>query len=135
MKFTYIFEKNNGEKKELKLRLTSGECIEIENTTKKSILDYVQEESMTSMVTLLRYMIKEIDGVEQNNFSFKNAQALFDELIDNGLTIKKILMDILYETLVISGFLEKEDWEEMKTAQTNASKKVQKKAVEKLNEL
>lgn len=131
MKYTYTM--SNG--KELKLRLTSGECIEIENTTRKSILEYIQEESMTMMCTLLRYMVKEVNGEEQRNFSLKNAQALFDELVDSGMTLKQILMDIIYETLVVSGFLEKEDWEEMKTAQTNASKKVQKKAVEKLNEI
>lgn len=131
MKYTYTM--SNG--KELKLRLTSGECIEIENITKKSILEYIQEESMTMMCTLLRYMVKEIDGEEKKNFSFKNAQELFDELVDSGLTLKQILMDVIYETLVISGFLEREDWEEMKTAQTNASKRVQKKAVEKLNEI
>ena len=130
MKYTYIF---NG--KELKLRLTSGECIEIENATKKSILNYVQEESMTMMCTLLRYMVKEVNGEKPNSFSFKNAQELFDELVDSGLTLKQILMDVIYETLVVSGFLEKEDWEEMKTAQTKASKKVTKMAVEKLNEI
>lgn len=131
MKYTYTM--SNG--KELKLRLTSGECIEIENITKKSILEYIQEESMTMMCTLLRYMVKEINGEEQRNFSLKNAQALFDELVDSGMTLKQILMDVIYETLVVSGFLEKEDWEEMKTAQTNASKRVQKKAVEKLNDI
>lgn len=131
MKYTYLM--SNG--KELKLRLTSSECIEIENATKKSILNYIQEESMTMICTLLRYMIKEIDGQPQTNFSYKNAQVLYDELVDSGLTLKQILMDVIYETLVVSGFLEKEDWEEMKTAQTNASKRVQKKAVEKLNEI
>lgn len=131
MKYTYTM--SNG--KELKLRLTSGECIEIENVSKRSILTYIQEESMSMMCTLLRYMVKEINGEEQKNFSLKNAQALFDELVDTGMTLKQILMDIIYETLVVSGFLEKEDWEEMKTAQTQASKKVQKKAVEKLNEI
>ena len=131
MKYTYTM--SNG--KELKLRLTSGECIEIENTTRKSILSYIQEESMTMMCTLLRYMVKEVNGEEQKNFSLKNAQALFDELVDSGMTLKQILMDIIYETLVVSGFLDKEDWEEMKTAQTNASKKVQKKAVEKLEQI
>ncbi len=131
MKYTYTM--SNG--KELKLRLTSGECIEIENSTRKSILEYISEESMTMMCTLLRYMVKEINGEEQKNFSLKNAQTLFDELIDDGMTLKQILMDVIYETLVVSGFLEKEDWEEMKTAQTQASKKVQKKAVEKLNEI
>lgn len=128
-----VFTLKNG--KELKLRLTSGECIEIENATKKSILNYIQEESMTMMCTLLRYMIKEINGEKPNNFSFKNAQDLFDELVDDGMTLKQILMDVIYETLVESGFLEREDWEEMKTAQTKASKKVQKMAVEKLNEI
>ena len=131
MKYTYLMSTG----KELKLRLTSGECIEIENTTKKSILSYIQEESMTMICTLLHYMIKEIDGQSQTNFSYKNAQVLYDELVDSGLTLKQILMDVIYETLVVSGFLEKEDWEEMKTAQTNASKRVQKKAVEKLNEI
>ena len=131
MKYTYIL--NNG--KELKLRLTSGECIEIENATKKSILEVIQEESMTMMCTLLRYMVKEINGEVIKNYSFKNAQELFDELVDDGLTLKQILMDIIYETLVVSGFLEKEDWEKMKTAQTNASKKLTEKSVEKLNEI
>lgn len=131
MKYTYLM--SNG--KELKLRLTSSECIEIENATKKSILNYIQEESMTMICTLLRYMVKEIDGQPQTNFSYKNAQVLYDELVDSGLTLKQILMDVIYETLVVSGFLEKEEWEEMKTAQTNASKRVQKKAVEKLNEI
>ena len=131
MKYTYTM--SNG--KELKLRLTSGEELEIENITKKSILEYVQEESMTMMCTLLKYMVKEINGEEQKNFSLKNAAALMDELVDSGLTLKKILMDVIYETLVVSGFLEKEDWEEMKAAQTQASKKVTQKAVEKLNEI
>lgn len=131
MKYTYTM--SNG--KELKLRLTSGECIEIENATRKSILEYIQEESMTMMCTLLRYMVKEINGEEQKNFSLKNAQTLFDELVDSGMTLKQILMDVIYETLVVSGFLEKEDWEEMKTAQTQASKNIKKKAVEKMNEI
>lgn len=129
----YVYTLSNG--KELKLRLTSGECIEIENATKKSILAFVEEESMTMMVTLLKYMVKEINGEAPNNFSYKNAQALFDEMVDGGMTLKQILMDVIYETLVVSGFLEKEEWEEMKTAHLNASKKVQKKAVEKLNEI
>ena len=90
---------------------------------------------MTMMCTLLRYMVKEINGEAVKNYSFKNAQELFDELVDSGLTLKQILMDVIYETLVVSGFLEKEDWEEMKTAQTKASKNVTKMAVEKLNEI
>ena len=80
-------------------------------------------------------MVKEINGEVQNNFSYKNAQMLMDEFIDSGMTLKSILYNVIYETLVVSGFLEKEDWEEMKQAETQASKKVQKKTVEKLNEL
>lgn len=131
MKYTYIL--SNG--KELKLRLTSSECIEIETTHKQSILDFASNESITMMCTFLKYMVKEIDGQPVQNFSYKNAQALFDEMIDCNMTIKQILMDVIFEALVVSGFLAKEDWEEMKTAQTNASKKVTKKAVEKLEQI
>lgn len=119
MKYTYTM--SNG--KELKLRLTSGECIEIENATRKSILEYIQEESMTMMCTMIRYGVKEINGEPVRNFSLKNAQELFDELVDSGMTLKQILFDVICGMLVTSGFLEKEDWEKMKTAQTNASKK------------
>lgn len=108
--YTYVYKNKEGEEKELKLRLTSSNAIEIENAKKMSVTSYLQQESVEMVVTLLRYLIK----WEDKNYSFGQAQTLYDELVDSGLTMKKILTDIIYETLVVSGFLEKEDWEEMK---------------------
>jgi len=108
--FIYEYTDKNGETKTLKLRLKSGDAIEIENLKKKSILEYLQEESMNMVITLLRYLMK----YENPNFSFQNAQTLYDELIDSGMTMKSILTDIIYESLIVSGFLERKEWEEMK---------------------
>ena len=47
--FVYSYTNKNGENKELRLRLTSGDAIEIENTKKKSILEVLGEESLTSI--------------------------------------------------------------------------------------
>lgn len=108
--YTYVYKNKEGEEKELKLRLTSSNAIEIENAKKMSVTSYLQQESVEMVVTLLRYLLR----WEDKNYSFSQAQTLYDELVDSGLTMKKILTDIIYETLVVSGFLEKEDWEEMK---------------------
>lgn len=108
--FVYTYTNKEGEEKELKLRLTSGDAMEIENIKKKKITEYLQEESMTMVITLLRYLLK----WENKNYSLSNAQQLYDELIDCGMSMKKILTDIIYEALVVSGFLEKSEWEEMK---------------------
>ena len=117
--YTYVYKNKEGEEKELKLRLTSSNAIEIENVKKMSVTSYLQQESIEMIVTLLRYLLK----WEDKNFSFGQAQQLYDELIDSGLTMKKILTDIIYETLVVSGFLEKEEWEEMKKIQQKMTEK------------
>ena len=124
--YTFNYMNKNGEQKELRLRLTSGDAIELENTKKKGILEIVQEESMTSVISILRYLIK----WENKQFSFQDAQKLYDELIDSGLSMKGVLLDVIYEALVVSGFLEKDRWEEMK----KAYKKVEKKAVDQILE-
>lgn len=110
----YVFNYTNkeGQVKELRLRLTSGDAMELETAKKVKILEYLQEESMTMIVTLLRYLNK----WENKNFSLTNAQNLYDELIDSGMTMKRILTEIIYEALVVSGFLEKGEWEQMKKA-------------------
>ena len=120
----YVFEYTNkeGEKKELHLRLTSSDSIEIENKEKKSITSYLQNESISMIVTLLRYLRK----WEDKNFSFTQAQQLYDELVDSGYSMKRILTDVIYEALVVSGFLEKEDWEEMKKLQAKMDKEAKK---------
>ena len=124
--YTYTYKTKDGEEKELRLRLTSGDTIEIENMKKTKFLDYVQEESMSMIITMLQYMRR----FEDKNFSLKNATQLYDELIDSGMTMKSILIDIIYETLVVSGFLEKEEWEELKASLTQTKKQAKKDLLE-----
>ena len=108
--YTFNYTTKDGEEKELKLRLTSSDAIEIENIKKTKFLDFIQDESMSMIITMIQYMRR----WEDKNFSLKQASLLYDELIDSGMTMKSILMNVIYETLVVSGFLEKSEWEEMK---------------------
>ena len=108
--YTFNYTNKEGEEKELHLRLTSADAMEIENIKKKTITEFLQDESMSMIITMLRYLRK----WEDKNFSLNNAQTLYDELIDSGMSMKSIILDVIYEALVISGFLEKDVWEEMK---------------------
>lgn len=98
--FTYELE---GE--ELKFRLTSADCLEIEDKFKTKLLDYIQDYSMTAVITMLRYMRKS----DNPNFSKNDACNLYDKLINNGLSFEDILFKIIYPTAVVSGFLKQSD--------------------------
>lgn len=102
--FTYEL---NG--KELKFRLTSSDCLEIEEKYKTKLLDFIQDYSMTAIITLLRYMRKS----DVPNFSKTEACVLFDDLINSGLGFEDILTKIIYPTAVVSGFLKQSDLDKM----------------------
>ena len=102
--FTYELE---GE--ELKFRLTSGDCLEIEEKYKTKLLDFIQDYSMTAIITILRYMRKS----DIPTFSKNDACALYDKLTDAGLTMEDILFKIIYPTACVSGFLKKSDLDEI----------------------
>lgn len=130
-----IYQQNeNGEKeiketKNVRFRLLSGDCVTLEKDTKKSVIDYIQDESITMVTTMLRYMRMS----EDRTITINQAQKLYDELIDDGWTYKRIIQDIIYETLVCSGFLEETEWKEMKLQTEELAKKLkeeQKKALE-----
>ena len=111
MKFyEYNYETYNGEQKLLKLRLVSGDMKLIEKFTGESLLDYVTKVNITMITNMLRYM----NRPNIPNFSEKDADKLYDELVDAGLTMENIYLDIIMETLVVSGFMKKEDLDEMK---------------------
>ena len=112
MKFyEYNYETFDGEKKELKLRLVSSDMKLIEKFTQMSLLDYVSNPTITMLTTMLRYMMR----ANIPNYSEKDADKLYDELVDAGLTMENIYLDIIMETLVVSGFMKKEDLETMKS--------------------
>ena len=126
--YAFNYTNKQGEQKELRLRLTSADAMEIENTKKMSITQFLQEESLSMVITMLRYLRK----WEEKNFSLNNAQVLYDELIDSGMSMKSILIDVIYEALVISGFLEKDVWEEMKSKIKTTEKKAKELILEEL---
>lgn len=96
--------------KEINMRLNSSDCEKIEKQYGCTLLDYVQQVSVTSLVTLLQYMRM---GTGEN-FTRNMAYGFYDELVDNGYTMEKILFDIIYETLVVSGVLSQEDLDNIK---------------------
>lgn len=119
----YILElkDNEGNIEEVKLRLRSADCIEIENKTGKKMLDLIQDYSMKTIIMLLKYMRRS----EMPQFSEKEACDLYDKLIDNGYNIETVLSGIVYEGLVASGFLTKEDLEKMKETTEQIQERIQ----------
>ena len=132
MKYNEITLKDNeGNEIIYKFRLTSGDCMTLEDKQGKSIIEIVQDESVTTLVTMIRYMRM----WEEKNIGIQKAQEIYDQLIDNGWTFKRILQDVIYETLVISGFLEEADWKEIKKETEETTKRLKeerKKALEQL---
>jgi hypothetical protein len=104
----------------IRLRLTSGDCITLEEKTKLPILKYIQQTSITTIATLLMYMRRS----DVPNFSMKDASALYDKFIDNGYTMERVVYDVIYEGLVVSGFLSKEQLEEIKKEVAEAKEQI-----------
>ena len=114
----------NGEKIQFKYR--SIDCINLEKEVKMPLLQYVQGEDMTMCINLLLYAKK----FENEKFSRNDACELYDKLIEAGWTFKQIIQDIIYETLVVSGFLTKEEWEEAKKETEELRQKMKKKMMD-----
>lgn len=96
---------------EINMRLNSSDCEKIEKQYNCTLLNYVQQGSVTSLVTLLQHMRM---GAGEKNFTRNLTYDFYDELIDVGYTIESILMEIVYPTLVISGVLSQEDFDSIK---------------------
>lgn len=111
----------NGET--IKLRLTSNDCMVLEKKTGKNIGEYVGEMSMTTIINLLMYMRRS----DVPNFSEKDATDLYDKLIDNGYTLETIVSDVLLEGLCVSGFMSREDLNNLKDAKKQIKKNVTNK--------
>lgn len=108
----------NGET--IKLRLTSSDCVEIEKKTGRNLIELIDDFSISTITTLLKYMRRS----EQPNFSEKEAYNLYDKFIDNGYTMEQIVFDVIYEGLCVSGFFKKEQLEKMKKQVEEDYKKI-----------
>lgn len=116
----FTFELND---REINMRLTSQDCIKIEETYKTKLLDYIQDYSVKTIVNLLRFMRR---GGGEKAFSQDDAEKFFDELADEGWALQKIMEDIIMPTCQVSGLLTESDLqmiqdkkEELKATQTN----------------
>ncbi len=95
----------------LRFRLKSSDAIAIEKAFKMPLLDFIQDYSIINIVTLLRYLRMS----EVPNFSLNQATDLFDELVNAGYVLEKIVFEIIFEALVVSGILSKQDLDDIKT--------------------
>ena len=103
--FIFNYKDNEGNEKNIELRLTANACEQIEKQYNCSLLDYVQQASVTSIITLLMNMR---NGAGER-FTREMTYNLYDELIDAGYTMLDILDKIIYETLVVSGIISQDD--------------------------
>lgn len=108
----------NGE--ELEFRLTSSDAIKIEETYKVKLLDFIQDYSIKTMVTLLRYMRKGATGRSQSQ---EEAEQLFDKLVDSGLALENILTEIIMPACEKSGLLTERDLQMIQEKKEEAKEK------------
>ena len=86
----------------------------------------MKEVSQTNIVMFLMYMRRH----EFPNYSNKEANELYDKLIDNDYTMTSIIFDIIYETLVVSGVMTKGELTRLKEVMGVTQEKVDKKLQE-----
>ena len=128
--YVFSYKDSEGNEKEVGLRLTSMDCENIEKQYQCTLLDYVQQGSITSIVTLLQYMRK---GAGEN-FTKNQAYSFYDELVDSGYTMMDILDKIIWEGLVVSGVMSAEDLKNIRDERTkieNMSEEEKKELAEK----
>lgn len=116
----------NGET--IELRMTTTNAKTLESKTGKSIFELVEDMSVTNISKMLMYLLKG----KKDNVCEKEADELVDKLIDNDYTYEKIMMEVIFEALVVSGFLSKEQLEEAKTLKEEVKEKNKKKIIEDL---
>ena len=112
----------------IELRMTTTNAKTLENKTGRSIFDLVSDMSVTNISKMLMYLLKG----KKDNVCEKEADELVDKLVDNGYTYEKIMMEVIFEALVVSGFLSKEQLEEAKTMKEEVKETNKKKAMEEL---
>jgi len=124
MKF-FEFELNG---ETIELRMTTTNAKTLESKTGKSIFDLVHDMSVTNISKILMYLLKG----KKDNTNEKEADELVDKLVDNGYTYERIMMEVIFEALVVSGFLSKEQLEEAKTLEEEVKKSNKRKIIEDL---
>ena len=126
-KMKYFTIEINGE--EIHLRLRSNDIIELEKKANKSIIEVMKDVSQTNIVNMLTYMRR----FEIPNYSTKDANDLYDKFVDNDYSMNDIVFKVIYETLVVSGVMTKQELERLKEIVGLQEKKT-KTAIEELSQ-
>ena len=103
--YLFSYKDSEGNQKEIGLRLSSMDCENIEKQFNCTLLDFVQQGSVSSIVTMLFYMRKG----SGETFTKNMAYNLYDELVDSGYTMMDILDKVIWEGLVVSGVMSADD--------------------------
>ena len=128
--YVFNYKDSEGNGKEVGLRLTSLDCENIEKQFNCSLLDYVQQGTITSIVNLLYYMRK---GAGEN-FTKNMAYGFYDELVDAGFTMMEILDKIIWEGLVVSGVMSAEDLKNIRDERAKIEKMTDEEKAEMVKE-
>jgi len=124
--YVFNYKDSEGNEKEVALRLTSLDCENIEKQFQCSLLDYVQQGTITSIVTLLYYMRK---GAGEN-YTKNMAYSFYDELVDAGYTMMDILDKIIWEGLVVSGVMSAEDLQNIRDEKKKVESMTEEEKIE-----
>lgn len=124
--YVFNYKDSEGNEKEVALRLTSLDCENIEKQFQCSLLDYVQQGTITSIVNLLYYMRK---GAGEN-YTKNMAYSFYDELVDAGYTMMDILDKIIWEGLVVSGVMSAEDLENIRDEKKKVESMTEEEKIE-----
>ena len=128
--YVFNYKDSEGNEKEVRLRLTSLDCENIEKQFNCSLLDYVQQGTITSIVNLLYYMRK---GAGES-FTKNMAYGFYDELVDAGFTMMEILDKVIWEGLVVSGVMSAEDLKNIRDERAKIEKMTDEEKAEMVKE-
>lgn len=112
------------------LRLTVNNAIELEEKNHTKLLDYIEDYSIKSVTTLLMYFVRG----SRENFSKNQATELMNKLLEK-FSFEEVISNVIYEVLVVSGFLKKEQVEQTRELKQQAQEKMIGKVTEVLETL
>jgi len=87
------------EEREFHFKFKSKKCIDLEKATGKKFIDLLQDISLGNVCMLLKAAV-----VSPTDF---DVNDLLDALMEE-LSLEKVMLDVIYETAVISGIISKE---------------------------
>ena len=89
--------------REIKLKLTTPNIIKLERKYGKNILNLISDDGIPPLDTMLT-VIQAAALPYNHGISFEKAQELYDKYTEEGGDQMKLLADVIYSILAVSGF-------------------------------